>query len=69
MQKKQKSQLTEQSKEILELRKKGLSIVEIGKIFGISRQRVYYVISKYGDTLPVELSTVNSDKGVDIKSW
>jgi DNA-binding CsgD family transcriptional regulator len=55
MAKKQKSQLTEQSKEILKLRAKGLSIVEIGKVFGISRQRVYYIIITYGDNLPKRL--------------
>ena len=55
MAKKQKSQLSERSKQILKMRTKGLSIVEIGKVFGITRQRVYYIITKYGDTLPKEL--------------
>ena len=53
---KQKSQLTEQSKQILEMRRKGLSIVEIGKVFDITRQRVHYIITKYGDTLPKKLA-------------
>lgn len=55
---KQKSQLTEQSKQILEMRRKGLSIVEIGKVFDITRQRVHYIIKKHGDTLPKRLAKV-----------
>jgi DNA-directed RNA polymerase specialized sigma subunit len=52
---KQKSQMAESSKRMLEMRAQGLSIVEIGKIFGVTRQRVYYVIKKYGERAPKRL--------------
>lgn len=52
---KQKSQMTERTKKILEERSTGKSIVELGKIYNVSRQRVYQILKDYGDTLPKEL--------------
>tara|TARA_R100001224_G_C3998761_1_gene141808 strand:- start:98 stop:253 length:156 start_codon:yes stop_codon:yes gene_type:complete len=34
---------------IIDLRKKGLTLAEIGKLFGISKQRVYYMIRYHRD--------------------
>lgn len=44
-------EITEKEKAILEMRKQGKSIVEIGKIFNCSRQRVFQILQKYGDPL------------------
>jgi len=51
----QKSQLSEQSKIILQQRKQGKSIDDLARDFNLSRSRIYYLISKYGDTLPKKL--------------
>lgn len=53
---KQKSQMTERTKKILDERSTGKSIVEIGKLYGLSRQRVFSILKQYGDTLPKELA-------------
>lgn len=54
------NQKSERNKKILEKRATGLSISELGKIFGLTRQRIFVILQEYGDTLPKELST--SDK-------
>lgn len=54
---KQVSKISERTKSILEERKKGKSIVELGKIYGVSRQRVHQILKRHGDTLPKKLST------------
>jgi len=47
----------ERNKKILADRSTGKSIVELGKIYGLSRQRIFSILQTYGDTLPKELST------------
>jgi DNA-directed RNA polymerase specialized sigma subunit len=39
----------ERYKKVMDLRKKGLKLSEIGKLFGVSKQRVYYMIRYYKD--------------------
>ena len=39
----------EKHKIILELRKQKKSIIEIGKIIGMTKQGVFYYLQKYGD--------------------
>lgn len=51
----QKSQISEQTKFILEQRKLGKSIDELARGFNITRSRVYKILKDYGDTLPKEL--------------
>lgn len=53
---KQKSQITEKTKLILAQRKEGKSIDMLANIFEISRSRVYFILKKYGDTLPKKLA-------------
>lgn len=36
----------ERNKEIKELRKKGVTLIEIGRRYGISKQRVYCIVNK-----------------------
>lgn len=53
---KQKSQITEKTKKILEERKTGKSIHALADMFGVSSSWVYQVLKKYGDTLPKQLA-------------
>lgn len=53
---KQKSQITERTKKILEDRKQGKSIDDLARFYNISRSRVYQILKDYGDTLPKSLS-------------
>jgi len=46
----------ERNKQILEKRAMGLSISEIGRMYGLTRQRIFNILKEYGDTLPKELS-------------
>jgi hypothetical protein len=54
---KQKQQMSERTKKILNDRSTGKSIVELGKIYGLTRQRIFAILKQYGDTLPKKLST------------
>jgi len=53
---KQKSQITERTKKILEERKQGKSIDRLATLYNISRSRVYQILKDYGDTLPKKLA-------------
>jgi Mor family transcriptional regulator len=54
---KQKSQISERTKKILADRKTGASIDQLAGIYNLSRQRIYQILKKNGDTLPKKLST------------
>jgi Mor family transcriptional regulator len=55
---KQKSQTTDRTKKILQDRKQGKSIVDLAKIYGLSRQRIFQIIKDYGDTLPDKMMQI-----------
>jgi len=46
------------NKEVVELRKKKLTIIEIARIFKVSRQRIYQVLDKEYNVRRRKLSTV-----------
>ena len=57
--KKQKP-ISERDNQILEMRRAQKTIIEIGSYFNISKQRVWTILKKYGDTACVDLPI---DKG------
>lgn len=57
MKKKEIKVLSEKNKKILADRSTGKSIVELEEIYGLTRQRIWAILKRYGDTLPKELST------------
>jgi Mor family transcriptional regulator len=48
---KPKKEISEKNKAILEMRRNGKSIVEIGEWFRLSRQRIFAILKRYGDPL------------------
>jgi DNA-directed RNA polymerase sigma subunit (sigma70/sigma32) len=54
--KRQEKSISDRDKEILKMRGRGNSIVEIGKYFNLERQRIWQILQKHGDTLPKKLS-------------